>query len=183
MHPAAFVIAALFLPVVRPVAAQEPPPVQVGERVRVWTSLSQVGTFGTLASWHADSLAVSSSGEETWILLSSVTRLEVRRQKISRGALVALDAGGTAVGGALFGALLGFAVCSGESNSGSYCTRPWGGAAIGAVLVGGTGLVFGAVYGLFASTDRWEEVPLDRLRVSFLPQSEGRFALGWSVRF
>ena len=37
----------------------------------------------------------------------------------------------------------------------------------------------------FASikTDRWEEVPLDRLRVSFAPQRDARFALGFSVSF
>jgi hypothetical protein len=32
-------------------------------------------------------------------------------------------------------------------------------------------------------TDRWREVPLDRLRVGFAPQRDGRFGLGASVRF
>ena len=182
MRPAAFVIAALFLPIVRPVAAQEPPPVQVGERVRVWTSLSRVGTFGTLASWHADSLAVSSSGDETWILLSSVRRLDVRRTKYSRGGAVARGAVGGLAGGALSGAVLGALVCSDDSGQTFVCS-PGEGAAVGAVVFGGAGLILGTIYGLFASTGRWEEVLLDRLRVSFLPQSDGRFALGWSVRF
>ncbi len=31
--------------------------------------------------------------------------------------------------------------------------------------------------------DRWQEVPLDRLRVSVAPQRDGRFGLGLSVRF
>jgi len=31
--------------------------------------------------------------------------------------------------------------------------------------------------------DRWEEVPLDQLRVSFVPQLDGRFGFGLSVRF
>jgi len=41
----------------------------------------------------------------------------------------------------------------------------------------------GAVIGALIKTDRWEEVPLDALRVSFVPQRDGRFGLGMSVRF
>ena len=32
-------------------------------------------------------------------------------------------------------------------------------------------------------TDRWEAVPLDRLRVGFAPKRNGRFALGMAVSF
>ena len=164
MRPAVFVIAVLFLP--SAVAAQDSP-IKAGDRVRFWRQQTLGVTEGTIAGWEADSFAIT----DNWIPITSVTRLEVRRQKISRGALVALDAGGTAVGGALLGAGLG------------YLTFGETGAAYGAALVGVTGLVFGAVYGSFASVDRWEEVPLGRLRVSFAPQSDGRFALGLSVRF
>jgi len=31
-------------------------------------------------------------------------------------------------------------------------------------------------------TDRWEEVPLDQLRVSFMPRRDG-FVLGFTVAF
>ena len=51
----------------------------------------------------------------------------------------------------------------------------------GAVIGGGTGLVGGIVMGALSKTDCWEEVPQDRLRVSFAPQRDG-FALGLSVR-
>ena len=178
MRPAAFFIAALFLPVVRPVAAQEPPPVQVGERVRVWTSLRRVGTFGTLSRWHADSLAVSSSGEETWIPLTSVTRLEVRRAKYSRRATVALGAGAGLVVGALGGAGLG---ALGHCSDQTVCSQ--GGAAVGAVIFGGTGLVLGAVFGWFFNVHSWQEVPLDQLEVSFVTPPAGEVGLGLSVRF
>jgi hypothetical protein len=45
------------------------------------------------------------------------------------------------------------------------------------------GAAVGLVVGAFTKTDRWEEVPLDRLRVSIVPQRDGRFALGVSVSF
>ena len=41
----------------------------------------------------------------------------------------------------------------------------------------------GAITGALIKTDHWEDVPLDRVRVSFGPQRDGRFALGASVRF
>ena len=177
MRPAVFVIAALFLPIVRPLAAQEPPPVSVGDRVRFWTQQVLGATQGTIAGWEADSFAIT----DNWIPITSVTRLEVRRRG-SRGAKVALGAGGGLLEGALSGALLGFAVCSGESSSGSVCNAEIG-AGIGAVAFGGAGLILGSIYGLFASIDRWEEVPLDRLRVSFVPHPDGSTGLRVSVTF
>ena len=177
MRFAPFVIAVLLLPAVPPLAAQEPP-IKVGDRVRFWRQQTLGVTEGTIAGWEADSFAIT----DNWIPITSVTRLEARRPKYSRGARVALSAGGGLIGGALSGALLGLAVCSGQSGSGSVCDAE-SGAGIGAVAFGGAGLVLGAIHGLFASINRWEEVPLDRLRVSFVPQRDGRFGLGLSVRF
>ena len=54
---------------------------------------------------------------------------------------------------------------------------------IGGAGLGALGAGIGAIVGALIKTDRWEEVPLDRLRVSFVPQRGGRFALGLSVRF
>ena len=54
------------------------------------------------------------------------------------------------------------------------------GAAVG---IGAVGAVVGALAGAFTKTDRWEEVPLDRLRVSFVPQRDGGFGVGLSVSF
>ena len=52
-------------------------------------------------------------------------------------------------------------------------------AVAGALLGAGVG----AVVGYFIKTDRWEEISLDRLRVSFAPQRDGGFVLGLSVEF
>ena len=190
MRPAAFVIAALFLPIVPPVAAQEPPPVQVGERVRVWTSLSRVGTLGTLASWHADSLAVSSSGEETWIPLTSITRLDVGRRKSAVALSAAIGAGGVAALTLVVLAVADVLECTdiefGRRCQESFFERDLGNGVtvLGAIGIGaGVGLVGGALVGATIKTYRWVSVPLDRLRVSFGPQRDGRFGLGLSVRF
>ena len=53
----------------------------------------------------------------------------------------------------------------------------------GGVIGGLGGLVTGAFIGLAIETDRWQEVPLNHVRVSFAPQRDGRFGLGLSVRF
>ena len=172
MRPAAFVIAALFLPA--SVAAQEAP-IEVGERVRFWTPQSRIATYGTLTRWEADSFAIA----DNWIPITSVTRLEARRPKYSRGARVALSAGWGLAGGALLGAGWGALACS----SGNFECTLEAGVVTGARFFGGWGLVLGAIHGLFASIDRWEEVPLDQLRVSLGPQRDGRFGFGASVRF
>ena len=52
-----------------------------------------------------------------------------------------------------------------------------------AFLIGAGGGLVGGTVGYFNKTERWEEIPLDQLRVSLNPQREGGFALGFSVRF
>ncbi len=51
-----------------------------------------------------------------------------------------------------------------------------------ALIVSAIGAVAGGIVGYFIKTDRWEEIPLERLRVSLAPQRDGGFALGFSVR-
>jgi len=53
------------------------------------------------------------------------------------------------------------------------------GAAEGAIL----GTLLGLAIGAMARTDRWEEVPLDQLRVQPVATADGRFGLGVSMRF
>ena len=45
------------------------------------------------------------------------------------------------------------------------------------------GMAIDGRLGASTKTDRWREVPLDRVRVSLGPQRDGRFGLGASVRF
>ena len=116
------------------------------------------------------------------IPLASVTRLEVSQGQKSRmgpGAGIGLLGGG----------LLGYLISSGTLGRG--CTEgggflePTREQCIGLSTVGGAvvGTLLGLVIGAVMTTYRWEEVPLDQLRVSFGPQRDGRFGLGAPVRF
>jgi hypothetical protein len=53
------------------------------------------------------------------------------------------------------------------------------GALGGAVLGGGIGALIGAM----TRTDRWEEIPLDRLQVSYTPRHSGRVGVGILIAF
>ncbi len=63
------------------------------------------------------------------------------------------------------------------------CPVDWGKAGSTAALGGVIGAAIGGGIGGSIKTDRWEEVPLDRLGVTLAPQRDGRFAFGLSVAF
>ena len=110
------------------------------------------------------------------VALVNVTRLDVymgRKGHADTGTWV----GALVVGVPL--AILLVVACEDVSN---FCNVA-GGAAIGLLVGGAAGALLGNTVGALIKTDRWEEVPLDALRVSVTPQRDGRFALGLSVRF
>ena len=175
------------------VTAQDSLLVKPGDRVQVThdcsTSVRRGKTRtecrkdkGTLAAVTADSivLSVDDRGTELGVPLPSVTLLEVSRGQKSaagKGAGIGFLVGaglGAGVGG-VFGAALGEGVCSGG------CPAAFAG--IGALGGGAVGTLIGLGIGAASKSERWEEVPLDQLRVSFVPQRDGRFGLGLSVRF
>jgi hypothetical protein len=170
---AVFGIAALFPYSVLP--AQEPPPVEPGDRVRVTAAHGIRNRVGTLRALNNDSIVLENPG--LVLPIDSVTQLEVsrgRKSRAGRGALIGLGFG---VG---IGAAVGFLISQDESGENecrgieAQCT------AIGAASLGLVGAGIGALAGAATKTDRWEEVPLERLRVTFVPQRDGRF--GPSVR-
>ena len=85
--------------------------------------------------------------------------------------------------------LLGYLISSGLGSHGG-CTEgggflePTREQCIGLSTVGGAvvGTLLGLMVGRVIMTDRWREVPLDRVRVSFGPQRDGRLGVGASVR-
>ena len=107
--------------------------------------------------------------------LASVTRLDVSRGLKSNGGV------GAAIGFPA-GALLTVAYCKAVDKTGCELfdddLTPFL-----ALVFGALGGVVGGIVGHNIKTDRWEEVPLERLRVSLTPQPDGRFALGFSVGF
>jgi hypothetical protein len=54
---------------------------------------------------------------------------------------------------------------------------------MGAGVGGLVGLVVGLGVSPLIKTERWEEVPLDRLRVSVAPQRDRRLGIGLAVAF
>jgi hypothetical protein len=54
---------------------------------------------------------------------------------------------------------------------------------LGALIGGALGGGFGALAGSSWRSDVWEQVPLDRLSASFVPQRDGRLGLAASISF
>jgi hypothetical protein len=130
------------------------------------------------------------SGEpEVRVPVAFVEKLELFRGRGTSGARVAKTAVLGAAGGAIVGLVLRALSslpppCIDWLDTGACVARQeepepasWG---IVALMATGCA-VAGGLYGL-TPKDRWEEVPLDQLRVSFAPRRDG-FAVGISVAF
>ena len=166
----------LVLPLTTTVAQQQPPPLEPGQRVRVTAPDlgmdKQAATFNALES----GVLVVTADSTMRCPLASVTRLDVyggQKSNTLKGMGYGL------LIGAGVGVLVGAVVPCRDALDFSYesdCVKIGG--AAGAVL----GLAVGTTVGLLTKSDRWEEVPLDQVRVSLVPQSDG-FALGSSVAF
>jgi hypothetical protein len=185
-------VAVAFLVPIDGLSAQQPPPVEVGQRVRVTRECAEgyTRTFndlrticpthtGAFMTMTAESivLATGNGGNRLVFPFDSVTRLEVRQERRSWGWL-----GGIVglFGGAGAGLGIGVMVGNAKNCYESECLDYWG---RGLLAGAGAGLLLGVGIGSATSGDRWVEVPLSRLRVSFAPQHDGRFAFGVSVRF
>jgi hypothetical protein len=146
-------------------SAQQPPPVEAGARVQVTAPDCGFDKHdATLEALRGDRLVF----DTTECPLGSVTRLDVsrgRKRKTVTGAVVGVLAG-VAVGG-------GLAVANSDEE-GALIFVPFGALA---------GTLLGTAIGTVTKTERWEEVPLDQLRVSVAPQRDGRFGFGISVVF
>ncbi len=172
MRSLTLVAAALLLTTSSPLAAQEAP-VEPGARVRVTAPDLGINKYtGMLEGVEGDTLVV----DTLRLPLASVTRLEVhsgQKSRAGRGALIGAAAG--VVSGAIIGAVACSGSCLGEAGS-----RPAVGAALGAIALVLPGLLVGTVAGALIKTDRWEDVPLKRIRVG--PTPEGGLAFVVSIR-
>ena len=150
-------------------------PLQPGSRVRITApdcGLNQ--QTGMLDPSLGDTLVLAYGASNARCLRSNVTRLEVSRGRRSKW-VTGLGLG--LLGGALVGAAVGPTLNHPEDG---LTAADW--AAVGVLLGAPTGMVLGTLIGASIKRDRWEEVPLDRLRVSFAPKRDG-FAFGMSVAF
>ncbi len=157
-----------------PIPAQEP--VRTGDRIRV-TAQGIKRTTGTLRAVDQRLVMLGGSGSPAiQIPRDSITKLEVSRGKrsnITAGILVGTGAG------LLLGAA--FAVLAVDAGGSSEISNQEA-AAIFAALGGSAGLLIGTIVGASTKTERWQEIPLDRLRVTVGPQPHGRFGVKIDVR-
>ena len=150
--------------------------IKPGSDVRVDVGLRSYQ--GRVRQLTADSLVM----DTVRLPLHSVTRIAVhRRSHPWEGAFIGLLVGG--IGGAAFGSA-SYEECVPEGWFDCMLAPQSEGqaAVLGGILGGSFGAAFGAVLGAGIKTDRWEEVPLDRLRVSFAPKRDG-FAVAMKVSF
>ena len=202
MRHATILVAILAFVPLASATAQEPPPVKVGDRVRVTAPdlgiRKQAGRFEAL---RADTLVVAVADSTMTFPVASVWRLDVSQgQKSStlEGAVLGLLAGG--VLGVLAeisaGHVEGKKICklfigdiivetgrpseiSCREERETWGSPSWRGATIGAVL----GAIAGGLIGARSMSDRWQKIPLEQVRVRVTKRRDGRFALGASVRF
>ena len=173
------VFAVLGLLLTNALAAQQPLPLTPGQRVCVTApSAGMHNEVATVGAISADTLVL----ERRWAdqpLRTAVARDSVRVLEISRGkhgyAFVGAALGG--ILGSIGGAIADHACERSGSNTITISICPF--RLVGAVL--GVGL--GAIVGGARTTDLWEPVPLDRIRVGLAPLPSGRLGLGAAVRF
>ncbi len=189
MRHATILVAILAFVPLASATAQEAPPVKVGDRVRVTApDLGLYKQAGRLEALRADTLVVAVADSTMTFPVASVTRLELSRGQKSHGLAGALIGG---LVGAASGAILGYADGDDPPCRESGWFACWGEtrltakekARAGAIVLGIVGVVVGRIVGANTKTDKWEEVPVDRVRVSLGPQRDGRFGFGASVRF
>ena len=164
-----------------------------GDRVRVrqchtWIADGRTHTScrkdtGIFAASPADSivLEVDGHGRRLAIPVASLRKFEVNRGGKSN-AETGMTLGGFLLGG--LGFMAGFTATTTSCPPGTRCIRPSTADVLRVTAIAASvGAGIGAVIGSTIHGDRWEEVPLDRLRVSVAPQRDGSFALAVSIRF
>jgi hypothetical protein len=144
------------------VAAQDTLKIDPGERVRL-TLVSGRSTVGVLVTQDRDSLRIRPRPDAPPAAFSRsrIAGVEAslgRHGHAGTGALVGLVAGGAA-GAAVGGSCSGDFLCPGAGG--------------GALLLGGTGLLFGALVGVFVRSERWEQVNENPVQVGFAPPGRG----------
>ncbi len=182
MRSVTFLVVVLIVAPLASPAAQEAPSLTSGDRVRVTYDCSAAcrEDRGTVDAVKGDSIVLSTEQDQSRvvILLASITRLSVVRGQKSHWAAGSVI-GGVALGAATAGVIIGF--CDPWGNS-PNCS-PTTGAIVGLTAAGAAvGAAIGAGLGSLVKSDRWEEVPLDQLRVSFVPHGRG-LVVGISAAF
>lgn len=173
----AYLAAALVLTAFADLLAQEEPPVAPGDHVRVTApDVFRGRLVGSVVTLGADTcvLEVEGRAEQLALPLTSLTRLEVSRGQSSMWAQ------GMGIGfllGATLGAVVGLTAAESWDVGGEAAAAALAG------LIGVPGAFVGLAVGASTKKERWESVPLDRLRVSMVPRRDGGLAIRVSLAF
>jgi hypothetical protein len=160
-----------------PAAAQ----IELGDRVRVHAA-GQRSIIGTLQSLDETALVLKpdGSGDLVTVNRSRMRGVDVsqRRSRKGRGALIGL------VGGVAAGAAVGSLIASDCSEVEFLCLYPREARhAYIAVSAIGFGLLGGVLGAVVAPGERWDRVPVDRVRVRVLTGPARAVGLGVSITF
>jgi len=178
---AATIIVILVLVPIPDAVAQGPDALRPGQQVRIryrcepivdestgQPSLANRQTkTGTIVALPSDAIVLSAAGSTLALPLPQIDRIQVHRGRETHawlGAKLGFAAG------ALTGALAGYARCRGNAWLEDDIV---GCVLIGAGMGGGVGAGLGALTGSFISTDVWEGLPVERVRVSLVPRWRG----------
>lgn len=167
-----------------PAAAQQLP-LGSGERVRITApALGLLRVAGDLASVDDSTVRMTTADTSLTVTMRLVERFERyagRHNHPWRGAAIG------ALGGAVVGGAIGWVACENytvgtdgnclDSREGAQIIMP---ASIGIGAVGGS--LIGMAIGAAVQTDKWTSVPLDDLRISIVPQRDGRITVAASIR-
>ena len=166
-------IAAVLL-IINSVQSLDAQTVSAGERVRATIEEQSGKLTGTLVEWGQDILYLAPDGSAervtaTAIPLSTLSRLEISKGLRSNAGKGALIGGGIGllVGGGM--SIIAGSTVDTEVTSTDYLVFT------GLVTLGGAGL--GALIGALIKSERWEEYPLDSLRLGIAPGGDGGFQL------
>ena len=148
-----------------------------GTRIRVLVpALSSKPIEGIFERLRGDTLVVNVQAWERRLELplSSVEQLKMhsgRRSAARRGAAIGALVGAAAGG---IGAAATYEdPCPEGADFCIFDVGPVGEVVLSAIVFGAIGAGTGAVIGSFIKVDRWETVPLDRIRISLTPRGGG----------
>jgi hypothetical protein len=162
-------------------SAQQSPPLDIGERVRVWDSPWHY-QVGRVTAVDADSLtlAIGPAGSPAAFRRSQVYLLEASEGRDSRSPVTAsAEWGGVgALGGAISGAIVGDALAGAAACT--SCWRDRAGAPAFGVLGAAAGALLGITYGLHHRGEAWRPVPFET-RIGVEPALRRGLALSVSV--
>ena len=153
-----------------------------GARVRITApSVADHRLVGTVVTLDADTLKLRSKKQAVLLAIpvSGVAKLDVntgRKRNFLKGAAI----GAVSVGS--LGAVIGLG--SGDDDPDDFLAFTAGEKAmINAIYLGGLGLVMGTLIGAIVKTEKWESVPVDRIRIGISPQRQGGMMLSASFGF